>query len=557
MNHHSDFLVIGSGIAGLSFALQVADEGSVIILTKKERADSNTNRAQGGIAAVFGNDDSFDLHIQDTLKAGVGLCHIEAVEQIVHEGPDSIRRLRQWGVGFTRLSEQSESLDLGREGGHTRNRIIHARDHTGMAVEHALLEKIRRHPDIHIMENQSAIELITEHHIPGASESASLHCWGVYAVDGETGEVHIFSAHVTVLATGGAGRVYLHTTNPEIATGDGVAMAHRAGAPVANLEFLQFHPTSLFHPQGDSFLISEAVRGFGGILRTGQGEAFMAKYHKQADLAPRDIVARAIDTEMKRRGDECVYLDVTHLNSSRVRDHFPTIYERLLSLDIDMTRESVPVVPAAHYVCGGVVTDLSGKTVIQGLYVVGEAACTGVHGANRLASNSLLEALVFSNRASRSAVHDLQKHPNSGSRIPEIPEWNIEGTFDQEEWVLISHDLHEIRRLMWDYVGIVRSNERLKRAWRRVGVINRDIEAFYRKTRVSPQLLELRNLSCMASLIIRSALFRKESRGLHYMTDFPDRDDRNWLGDTVIWGSSIFLRPLNAPLQRPDPDRMI
>ncbi|NQT24428.1 L-aspartate oxidase [candidate division KSB1 bacterium] len=555
MNHHSDFLVIGSGIAGLSFALQVADQGSVIILTKKERADSNTNRAQGGIAAVFGNDDSFDLHVQDTLKAGVGLCHTDAVEQIVREGPESIRMLQDWGVDFTHIQPKSPSLDLGREGGHTRNRIIHSKDRTGMAVEHALLENLRSHPNIQMLENQSAIELITEHHLPNTRETTGLHCWGVYAVDGKTGDAHIFSAHVTVLATGGAGWVYPHTTNPDIATGDGVAMAYRAGVPVANLEFLQFHPTSLYHPQGDSFLISEAVRGFGGILRTGDGEAFMTQYDKQADLAPRDIVARAIDSEMKRRGDECVYLDVTHLDSDKVRDHFPTIHEKLLSLDIDMTQQLIPVVPAAHYLCGGVITDLAGKTVIQGLYVTGEAACTGVHGANRLASNSLLEALVFSNRASQSAIQDLHHYQKSGSRIPDIPEWNIEGTFDQEEWVLISHDLREIQRLMWDYVGIVRSSERLKRAWRRVGVINRDIETFYRKTRVSPQLLELRNISCTASLIIRSALFRKESRGLHYTTDFPDRDDQNWLGDTVIWGSNIFLRPLGESLQQPETEQ--
>lgn len=557
MNHHSDFLVVGSGIAGLSFALQAADHGTVIILTKKKRADTNTNRAQGGIAAVLGSDDTFDLHIRDTLKAGVGLCHGDAVEQIVREGPNSIRMLQDWGVNFTHHPDSDGDLDLGREGGHTRHRIIHSKDHTGMAVEQALLEKIRNHPQIRMVEDRSAIELITEHHIPGESESANLHCWGVYAVDGQTGDVHIYSAHVTLLATGGAGQAYLHTTNPDIATGDGVAMAHRAGAPVANLEFLQFHPTSLYHPKGDSFLISEAVRGFGGILRTSDGKAFMKRYDKQADLAPRDIVARAIDSEMKRRGDECVYLDVTHLDADRVRDHFPMIHEKLLSLDIDMTSGPIPVVPAAHYACGGVITDLDGRTSIQGLYATGETACTGVHGANRLASNSLLEALVFSKQASRSAARDLETIHRSGRSIPQIPEWDISGTFNQEEWVLISHDLHEIRRLMWDYVGIVRSSERLKRAWRRVSVIGRDIEAFYRKTRVSPQLLELRNISCVAQLIIRSALFREESRGLHFTTDYPDRDDRNWLGDTVIWGSHIFLRPLDAPLRRPEKEPVV
>jgi len=387
------------------------------------------------------------------------------------------------------------------------------------------------------------VELITEHHLMGA-ENASRnlsHCWGVYALNGKTGDVEIYLAKVTLLASGGAGRVYLNTTNPVIATADGVAMAFRAGAEVANLEFMQFHPTALYHPEGESFLISEAVRGFGGILRTHVGETFMEKYHLQKDLAPRDIVARAIDAEMKKRGEPCVFIDVTHLEADKVRNHFPQINEKLLSLKIDMTRELIPVVPAAHYMCGGVLTDLEGRSTIRGLYVTGEAACTGVHGANRLASNSLLEALVFSERASLSAFQYLEA---TKINLSEILPWDDYGTFDHEEWVLISHDRREIQRLMRDYVGIVRLDERLQRAGRRIDLIEEEIEKFYKKTRVTSGLLELRNLSCVASLIIRSALFRKESRGLHFTTDYPERDDSRWLGDTVINRDLIFLRPL-------------
>jgi len=537
----SDFLVIGSGAAGLSFALRAAETGTVVVLTKKERADSNTNYAQGGIAAVLSSDDSFDLHTEDTLKAGVGLCNPEAVRLVVRYGPERISDLEKWGVRFTHHAG-GPFFDLGREGGHSRNRIVHALDRTGMVVEQALLDKARNHPNIEMIENHSGVELITEHHLRGGGKSRedTIHCWGVYALNGATGNVEVYRSKITLLATGGVGRVYLHSTNPSIATGDGIAMAHRAGAVVANLEFMQFHPTALYHPLGDSFLISEAVRGFGGILRSGEGEAFMKKYHPQADLAPRDVVARAIDSEMKKRGEDCVYLDVTGLDPDKVRSRFPQINERLLSLKIDMTKEFIPVVPAAHYMCGGVLTDLEGRSSIQGLYVTGEAACTGVHGANRLASNSLLEALVFSERAYQSAR---QAVLGKEITLPEIPPWNDKGTFDQEEWVLISHDQREVQRLMWDYVGIVRSDERLKRAGRRIDLIAEEVESFYKKTKVTPALLELRNLSCAASLIIRSALFRKESRGLHYNTDYPHRDDKHWLGNTVIHGSKIFLKP--------------
>ncbi|HDQ46029.1 MAG TPA: L-aspartate oxidase [bacterium] len=542
MVYESDFLVIGSGIAGLSFALKTADHGSVVIITKKQRADTNTNRAQGGIAAVWGDDDSFELHIRDTLEAGVGLCHPDAVSRIVHEGPASIRALQAWGVRFSESDAVPGRLDLGREGGHSRNRIVHAKDRTGMALEQALLDQVRRHPQIRFFENQSAVELITEHHLTGLRAETGLHCWGVYAADGETGEIHTFLSRKTLLSTGGAGRVYLHTTNPEIATGDGVAMAWRAGAAVANLEFFQFHPTALHHPEGGSFLISEAVRGFGGVLRTQDGEAFMKRYHVQADLAPRDVVARAIDAEMKRRGDPCVYLDVTHLPADQIRDRFPTIHETLLSLKLDMTHEPVPVVPAAHYLCGGVCTDLSGRSTIRHLYVTGETACTGVHGANRLASNSLLEAIVFSDHAAEDAIRSLRRTRKT-TGLPEVPPWDDEGTFNQKEWVLISHDLAEVQQLMWDYVGVVRSEERLLRAKHRLAVIREEIEDFYKRTRVTPALIELRNIACVAQLIVRSALFRKESRGLHFTTDYPECDDINWLGDTVLRGDAIFLNP--------------
>ncbi|HEX9935355.1 MAG TPA: L-aspartate oxidase [bacterium] len=543
MAHTSDFLVIGSGIAGLSFALRAAEVGTVTILTKKERADSNTNYAQGGIACVMSPDDSFDFHIRDTLEAGVGLCHPDAVRRIVEEGPRRVLELEKWGVAFTRGG--TASLDLGREGGHSRNRIVHAEDRTGAAMEQALLERVKHHPDIQVKENRTAVEFITEHHLRRHSGRGQrkLHCWGVYALDGAKHAVEVYLSRATLLASGGSGQVYLHTTNPSIATGDGIAMAYRAGASVANLEFMQFHPTALFHPDGNSFLISEAVRGFGGILRTRGGEPFMRNYHTLADLAPRDVVARAIDAEMKKRGEDCVYLDVTHLDPSALVNRFPGINEKLLSLKLDMTKEPIPVVPAAHYMCGGVLTDLEGRTNIQGLYATGESACTGVHGANRLASNSLLEALVFSAHAFEDASLYVRQKTDV---IPAIPTWNDKGTFNQEEWVLISHDLREIQRLMWDYVGIVRSDERLERADRRITLISDEIERFYKKTKITDPLLELRNVTCLALLIIRCALFRKESRGLHYTTDYPNRDDDHWLGDTVIVKDGTRLRKFAA-----------
>jgi len=535
MTVESDFLVIGSGIAGLTFALKAARHGSVAIVTKKAKAESNTNYAQGGIAAVFASEDSFERHIEDTLRAGAGLCHQEAVEVLVRSGPQMVQELMEWGVEFTRRNPPEDtSLDLGREGGHSHPRIVHAKDLTGREIERALLTAIKENPNVQIFENHLALELLTEHHLGREAEERArqLHCWGAYVLDVEKGLVKTFLARATLLSTGGCGQVYLHTTNPPIATGDGLAMAYRAGATLANLEFMQFHPTALYHPKADCFLISEAVRGFGGILRTKDGTPFMEKYHAMKDLAPRDIVARAIDAELKKRGEECVYLDVTHLNPEALRDRFPTIYQRCLSLGLDITREWIPVVPAAHYMCGGVVTDLEGRTDILGLWACGEVACTGVHGANRLASNSLLEAVVFSDRAYHSAAEFLQGNPSDP--LPSIPLWDDKGTLNTEEWVLIEHDRDEIRKLMWDYVGIVRSNLRLERARRRIELIAEEIEDFYKRTKVTEGLIELRNLAKVAQLIIRCAQARKESRGLHYTTDYAAPDDVHWRRDTTI-----------------------
>jgi len=526
----SDFLVIGSGIAGLSFALKAAEYGTVSIITKKEKAESNTNYAQGGIAVVASDSDSIELHIQDTLNTGMGLCHRDAVEVLVKEGPNRLQELIQLGVEFT---QKNGKLDLGREGGHSRNRIVHSHDHTGYEIERALLHSIANHPRITIYENHLAIDLITEHHLgKPISRAMPIHCWGAYVLDVKTNLVKKFLANVTILCSGGVGQVYLHTTNPPIATGDGVAMAYRAGALIANMEFIQFHPTTLFNSGSPAFLISEAIRGFGGILKTKQGEEFMKRYDQRGSLTPRDIVARAIDTELKKSGDEYVLLDLRHLNPEKVKESFPHIYETCLSkYKLDITKEPIPVVPAAHYSCGGIVTDLDGQTSINNLYACGEVAMTGVHGANRLASNSLLEAIVFSHRAFEHSVNH-RKFKNIS--IPKIPDWDDSGTFDAEEWVLIQHDIKEIKQIMWDYVGIVRSNLRLERAQRRIKLIRDEIENFYKRTKVTEGLIELRNISMVAELIIRSALMRKESRGLHFNTDYPERNDEYWSYDTVI-----------------------
>lgn len=529
MQNTTDFLVIGSGIAGLSYALKAAEQGTVAIVTKKETAESNTNYAQGGIAAVIGSDDAFQFHIDDTMKAGGYLCRREVVEMVVKEGPARIKELTDIGVQFTR---NGPGLDLGREGGHSHHRIVHAADLTGKEIERALLARVSSHPNISIFENHISIDLITEHHLFGAGKRShdSIHCWGAYVLDVDANVVKTFLAGTTLLATGGAGHVYLHTTNPLIATGDGVAMAYRAGAKISNMEFIQFHPTTLFNSGSPSFLISEAVRGFGAVLRNRQGVDFMRKYDSRGDLAPRDVVARAIDSELKRSGDEFVYLDVRHCDAAKTRSHFPNIYERCLKHGIDITKDLIPVVPGAHYSCGGVVTDVDGATTINGLFAIGEVAMTGLHGANRLASNSLLEAVVYSHRAAERVQRNSRRDPIPGN----ILDWDDSGTNNSEEWVLISHNRKEIQQLMWDYVGIVRSNHRLGRAQRRITLIVDEVKDFYKRTKVSEGLIELRNLSCVADLIIRSAIERKESRGLHFTTDHPETDDTNWLRDTVI-----------------------
>jgi L-aspartate oxidase len=537
MEMETDFLIIGSGIAGLSFALKVAEHGTVVLVTKKAAMESNTNLAQGGIASVFAPEDSFDLHIQDTLTAGDGLCHSDVVEMVVRDGPQRIRELKDWGVRFNLIEPESEktTFDLGQEGGHSRKRIVHAQDMTGKAVEQILVEKAEDHPNITIKENHIAIDLITCSTRMKRGLVTTTHedfCCGAYVLNNENQRVETYKAKITLLATGGAGKVYLFTSNPDIATGDGIAMAYRAGSTVANLEFVQFHPTCLYHPEAKNFLISEAVRGEGGILIDRKGQPFMQKYDPQKDLACRDVVARAIDTELKKSGDDCVYLDISHRPADFIQRRFPNLCEKCLSFGIDMTAEPIPVVPAAHYMCGGVVTDANGKTDIGRLYAVGETACTGLHGANRLASNSLLEALVYAHNASHSAVADLKSLDFQS--IPEPTPWDEVGTTDSDEMIVISHNWDEIRRLMWNYVGIVRSDKRLERAKRRIEIVQNEIREYYWNFRVDSDLIELRNIAMVAELIIQCAMHRKESRGLHYTLQYPHRDDRRWHKDTVL-----------------------
>jgi L-aspartate oxidase len=532
MIHRFDFLVIGTGIAGLSYAVKASQHGTVAVVTKKERAESNTNYAQGGVAAVMSKVDSYDLHVRDTLTTGVGLCHEDAVSILVREGPDRLRDLIGIGASFT---YKDGALDLGREGGHSTNRIVHAHDLTGREIERALLAAVAASPNIRMFEDHVALELITEHNLVSPTvtvDPANIHCWGAYVLDSHAQAVDTFLAPVVLLATGGLGHVYLHTTNPLIATGDGVAMAFRAGAKVANMEFIQFHPTTLFNSGTPSFLISEAVRGFGAILRTRSGEEFMEAYDPRKELAPRDIVAYAIDTELKKRGDDHVLLDLRHLKADAVREHFPHIYDTCLTkYKLDITAEPIPVVPAAHYSCGGVVTDVDGRTNLQGLYAAGEVSMTGVHGANRLASNSLLEALVFSDRALRTSILTLPKVSRS---LPDVAPWDDSGTLNSEEWILIAHNRKEIQQIMWDYVGIVRSDLRLGRALRRLDLIQKEVEDFYKRTKVSEGLIELRNLAQCAVLVIKCAMKRKESRGLHVTTDYRNRNDAEFLHDTVL-----------------------
>jgi L-aspartate oxidase len=531
MKTSCDFLVIGSGISGLTFAIRAAQAGSVIMITKKTDRESNTNYAQGGIACVLDPKDSFEKHFADTIAAGAGLCNEDAVRILVREGPRRIEELIRWGTHFStsRKSRTPYHLDLGREGGHSMNRIVHARDHTGHIVEDALLRRLGKMGNVVMYENHCAVELITNHHL--LEKGDKNRCYGAYVLDTIKRDIFSVRSKITCLSTGGCGRVYLHTTNPEIATGDGIAMAYRAGAAVENMEFIQFHPTTLYHERGDSFLISEALRGFGAILKDSRGKEFMNDYHPMKSLAPRDIVARAIDKEMKQSGDPCVYLDVRHISARRTKEHFPHIYGRCLEYGIDITKDLIPVVPSAHYTCGGIRVDTEGRSTLQNLYACGEASCTGIHGANRLASNSLLEALVFSSRAADHAVDRLRRIAYIGHR--DVPEWDDSGTIDNEEWVLLSHNKMEIQTVMWDYVGIVRSNLRLERALRRISFLEKEIENFYKRTKITPRLLELRNIVTAAKLIVLCALRRHESRGLHYTTDYPSQNNRFWKRNTV------------------------
>jgi L-aspartate oxidase len=524
---NTDVLVIGSGIAGLFAALSISEYADVILVTKKERGESNTNYAQGGIASVVSKYDSFEKHIEDTLIAGAGLCDRKTVEIMVKEGPERISDLIKLGTDFTKNGNQ---FDLVLEGGHSTPRILHSKDLTGKEIERALVNTVNDRKNIIIKENTVVIDLLTEHNVQGL-KSLSLqnrNCWGAYILDINSERVLKITSRVTVLATGGVGQVYLHTTNPKIATGDGIAMGYRAGARIANMEFIQFHPTSLYRNNknspgdGPSFLISESIRGFGGKLKTKDGYEFMEKYDYRKELAPRDIVARGIDSELKKRGDDFVLLDITHKDPDEIKNHFPHIYNTCLKYGIDITQEPIPVVPAAHYSCGGIIVDKNGRTSLNGLYSCGEVAMTGVHGANRLASNSLLEAIVFSKRA----AEDIRLFINKNKiELHDIPEWDDSGTLTADEKVLITHNFKEVKQTMWDYVSIVRSNQRLERAAKRIHNIYEEVEEFYKRTKIFPDILELRNMVTCAHVIIKSAKMRKESRGLHFTLDYPNTFD--------------------------------
>jgi L-aspartate oxidase len=513
-----DFVIVGSGIAGLSFALKAAAQGRVAIVTKRNRSESNTNYAQGGIACVTSAEDTFELHIRDTLDAGAGLCDEGVVRRIVTDGPARIQELIEIGVHFDERADGSHQPELAKEGGHSKRRILHSKDMTGREIERALLAAVAAHPEIDVLENHIAVDLITlgKLGLPGEDR-----CVGVYILNEAAGEVFPVRTDRVVLATGGCGKVYLYTTNPGIATGDGVAMAWRAGAGVANMEFIQFHPTCLYHPEARGLLISEAVRGEGARLIDAKGQTFMERYDPRRELAPRDIVARAIDAEMKRTGARCVFLDISHKPADEVRDRFPSIYETCLRYGIDMTRDPIPVVPAAHYQCGGVLTDENGASSLPGLHAIGEVACTGLHGANRLASNSLLEAVVLAHRCITSIA---LAGPSASPQVT-LPPWISGDAHDVDELVVIYHNWDEIRHLMWDYVGIVRTTKRLQRAAARLRHLEEEIQEFYWNFKVTTDLLELRNLCTVASVIVASAMHRKESRGLHYTLDYPSTDE--------------------------------
>ena len=506
-----DVLVIGSGLAGLSAALRLAADRKVALVTKRELLEGASAYAQGGIAAVLDSADSLENHIRDTHVAGGGLCRDEAVRFVVGRGAQAIQWLVDQGVPFTREAKGGEGLHLHREGGHSHRRIVHAADATGNAVQRTLVEQARAHPNIDLLEWHLAIDLITGRKV-GLEDDR---CLGAYVLDLVDGRVRTLSARATVLASGGTGKVYLYTTNPDTATGDGIAMGWRAGCPVANMEFIQFHPTCLYHPHAKSFLISEAVRGEGGLLLLPGGERFMPRHDERGELAPRDVVARAIDFEMKKRGLDCVYLDIAHKGEAFVREHFPNIHRKCLEFGIDIAKEPIPVVPAAHYTCGGLQVDLAGRTPVPGLYALGEVACTGLHGANRLASNSLLECVVFAEAAAADIL------AAAAVEIPALPQWDESRVTDADEEVVIAHNWDELRRSMWSYVGIVRTNKRLERALHRIQLLQAEIHEFYSTFRVSNDLIELRNLVVTAELIVRSALARKESRGLHFSSDWP------------------------------------
>ena len=508
-----DVLVIGSGLAGLSAALRLAGHRKVALVTKHELLEGASAYAQGGIAAVLDSTDSLENHVRDTHVAGAGLCHDDAVRFVVERGRQAIDWLVAQGVPFTRETGGAEELHLHREGGHSHRRIVHAADATGNAVQRTLVEQVRGHPGIDILEWHIAVDLVTGRKL-GLADNR---CHGAYVLDVKAGRVKTIAARATILASGGAGKVYLYTTNPDTATGDGIAMGWRAGCPVANMEFIQFHPTCLYHPHAKSFLISEAVRGEGGLLKLPGGERFMPAHDERGELAPRDVVARAIDFEMKKRGLDCVYLDISHKGGDFVRAHFPNIFERCLSLGVDITQQPIPVVPAAHYMCGGVKTDARGETTIRGLYAIGECAGTGLHGANRLASNSLLEGMVFSRRAAE-AVRDAPR-----IRPSQVAPWSHGDTTDSNDAIVVSLNWDEIRRFMWSYVGIVRSDKRIERARHRIEILRDEIREYYLDFKITSDLVELRNLALVAHLIIESARRRKESRGLHYTLDYPDQ----------------------------------
>jgi L-aspartate oxidase len=522
-----DYLVIGSGVAGLTFALEAARHADVLVVTKRELEESATARAQGGIAAVLDPADSFAHHVRDTLEAGRGLSDPEVVEMVVRDAPDRVRGLMSLGATFSRVGGRTDSdaeLDLTREGGHSARRVVHAGDLTGREVQRALNHAVLKDPRIRVFTDHMAIDLIDLSRYGGDRRVG-----GAYVLDRRSGAVHTIVARATVLATGGAGKVYLYTSNPDVATGDGVAMAYRVGADIADMEFFQFHPTCLFHPQAKSFLISEALRGEGGVLRLRDGTAFMHRHHENADLAPRDVVARAIDYELKRTGDDCVLLDMSARTPSYLRERFPNIHAECLRFGIDLTSQPIPVVPAAHYMCGGVRVDPNGRSSVSGLWAVGETTCSGLHGANRLASNSLLEGLVYGRRAAEAV---LAAPPDAPAFDP--PDWDVGSAAPSDEAVVVSHNWDEVRRCMWNYVGIVRSDKRLERAARRIAMLKEEIREYYWKHLVTLDLLELRNIADVAELTVRCARFRKESRGLHQTLDYPEHDDGRFRGSTVL-----------------------